>query len=90
MSATLEEQTEMSASHSDDPILERKSDLYGEVKVFPPNVPSSEWPTESFLLTTTKNCDNHAGLYVVLQAAHVWEAYQRPYLIRDEWLFDLD
>jgi len=74
--------------HTNDPILTKKSHIYGEVKVYPPNADPSEWAMMSWLLTTEH--DEHKeqpGLRKFLRADAVSRCFDRPHFIGKEHLF---
>lgn len=74
--------------HSSDPILERKSDSYGLVRVYPPAVDPKEWADRSFLLTTEYDeGKNPPGIAVKLKASAVFECFERPHFIDDRHKF---
>lgn len=80
--------------HSSDPILTKRTDLYGLVEVFPPNAPTEQWPLLSFYLKSEHGIDNHPkGLSLYVKAKYVGQAFERPHFIQDHMLFghlDLD
>lgn len=72
---------------SDDPILERKSDIMGHVSVFPPIAPASEWSTAPWRLTTERSADG-AGLDVLISSDKVMECFVRPHFISPSFLYE--
>ena len=79
---TLQDLEENTRLHAADPILEKKSDLFGWVKIYPPVAPSSEWKDHSWLLTTEYDTTkNPPGLSVRIKAKYVGEVFERPHFI---------
>lgn len=74
--------------HSSDPILTKRTDLYGEINVYPPNAPADQWPLLSFLLKSEHGIDNHPkGLRLYVKAKYLTRAYERPHFIQDYMLY---
>ena len=48
------------ALHSEDPILSKKSHVFGMVEIFPPNADPEKWPNRSFLVMS-KHGNTGAG-----------------------------
>ena len=71
--------------HAQDPILERKSDMHGMIRVYPPAVEPSQWADHSSLLTTEKDKSDGTlrGLSERIKAKYVRVCYDRPHFIRD-------
>jgi hypothetical protein len=68
--------------HSLDPILERKTDMYGSIRVYPPSGDPTGWADKSWKLMTDKTQDGR-GLEVELRASSVYECFLRPHFIRE-------
>lgn len=74
--------------HAADPILSKRTDLYGRVDVYPPNAPTSQWSILSFLITSEHGLDNHPkGLHEYIKAKYIYEAFERPHFINDYMKF---
>jgi len=74
--------------HAKEPILERRCDMYGQIKVYPPAVDPSEWTTHSWLITSeTDPKGNPPGIREELKAEAVWECWNRVYFISDTHRF---
>lgn len=74
--------------HAKEPIMERKTHIFGMVKVYPPNADPSEWADHSWKLTTTNGLDkNTSGLCEYLRASKVWAGFERPHFITDSMRF---
>ena len=85
---TLQELGELTKLHASEPILERKSDTHGLIRVYPPAAPASEWADRSWLLTTEfDEAKNPPGISERLKAECVTECYVRPYFISDTHRF---
>jgi len=78
--------TKSAPLHASDPIMERRSDMHGWVRVFPPAADISEWPTLSWRLTTDKTFDS-AGIDVSLKAEYIWDCYERPHFVDEKHKF---
>jgi hypothetical protein len=79
--------------HSSDPILTKQTDLFGEIKVYPPNAPVDQWPLLSFHFKSEHGIDTPKGLNLYIKAKYVSTAFERPHFIADHMLFghpDLD
>lgn len=77
------DKVKFSQKTSDDPILERKSDIVGHVSVFPPVAPASEWSTIPWRITTEKSASGGKGLDVLIPADKVMECFTRPHFISE-------
>jgi len=74
--------------HAKEPILERRCDMYGQIKVFPPAVDPADWANHSWLITSeTDNKGNPPGIREHIKASVVWECWQRIYFIGDRHRF---
>lgn len=69
--------------HAADPIMERKTDMYGLVKVYPPAGDPSTWSEKSWKLVTEKAPDGKP-LKEQLKASSVFDCFHRPYFIEDK------
>jgi len=88
---TLQELGDNVQLHDAEPIMERKSDLFGMVRVYPPSADPKEWADHSWLLTTEHDEEkNPPGLSVRLKAKYVKECFERPYFINDFHRFGTD
>ena len=73
------------ALHSEDPILSKKSHVFGMVEIFPPNADPEKWPNRSFLVMS-KHGNTGAGsmgLCEYIKAKYVHEVFERPYFISE-------
>lgn len=85
---SLQELSDNAREHASEPILERKSDSYGLIRVYPPAAAPSEWDKYSWLLTTEYDTSkNPPGISVRLKAQYVTECYERPHFILDKHKF---
>lgn len=74
-------------TNSDDPILERTSDVYGWVRVFPPTATDkAEWAKLPWLLLTQKGPDAKP-VEAELKAWAVMECFERPHFISSYHMF---
>lgn len=73
--------TDSTPIHATEPILERTSDLYGLVCVYPPTSDPHMWASLSWLLTTSTDPDDGRGLNVLLKSKYVTECFERPHFI---------
>lgn len=79
---TLQDLGEDIRIHATDAILERKSDLFGMVKIYPPVADPKEWAEHSWLLTTDTDAEgNKPGLNVRIKAKYVSEVLERPHFL---------
>jgi hypothetical protein len=70
--------------HALEPIMERKTHIFGWVKVYPPNADPSEWSSLSWKLTTEHGSDKTtSGLCEILRADTIFRAWDRPHFITD-------
>ena len=68
--------------------MERKSDIYGYIRVYPPATEPTTWASHSWLLTTEYDeGKNPPGISVKLKAEAVIECYERPHFIFDKHKF---
>jgi hypothetical protein len=81
---TLQDLGENIEVHAADFILERRSDMHGYVRVYPPAAEPSEWANHSWLITTTRNAEDGSdrGLSERIKAKYVQVCYDRPHFIR--------
>jgi len=87
----MTEETTLEALHSKDPILSKRSDLYGMVEIFPPNAPTDEWSNLSFLVITAKGTKNRPeAIRATIKAKYVSEVFARPYFLSTYHLFGTD
>lgn len=80
----------------DDPIAERKSDVFGLVQLYPPKGDPVVWGVEPWLLVTQHGewtagaREDHAaaGMKLIIRRGRTWDAYTRPGLIQleDIWI----
>lgn len=68
--------------HAADHIMERKTDMYGVIKIYPPTGDPATWGDKSWKLVTEKSPDGR-GLKEELKASSVHDAFHRPYFIED-------
>lgn len=78
---------EVTALHAIEPILSKKTDLFGKVDVFPPNAEPSQWSILSFLLVSDHSPDDGPGLKLHIKAKYIWECFERPHFIADHHKF---
>lgn len=80
--------------HAADPIMSKRTDLFGQLDVFPPNADPKQWPLLSFLFVSEKSDGlNPKGIKLYVKAKYVSQAFERPHFIQDYMLFghlDLD
>lgn len=69
--------------HASEPIMSRRSDVHGEIKVFPPSADPSEWPDRSWLITTSRT-----DIMVPIKSSAVTECFERPHFIGEQHLFE--
>lgn len=86
---SLQELGDNVRDHASDPIMERKSDSYGWIRVYPPSTDPNDWHKHSFLLTTEYDeKKNPPGMSVRLKSSAVTECYERPHFIQDRHKFE--
>lgn len=84
----LQDLSDNARRHASEPILERKSDIFGYIRVYPPATEPSTWGTQSWLLTTEYDeGKNPPGMAVKLKAEAVMECYERPHFVFDHHKF---
>lgn len=80
----LQDLSDNARRHASEPILERKSDLFGYIRVYPPATEPTTWASHSWLLTTEfDGTKNPPGMSVKLKAECVMECYERPHFVFD-------
>lgn len=82
---TLNDLGENIRVHASDPILERRSDMHGWIRVYPPAAEPSEWGNFSWLITTEKDKQDGTlrGLSERIKYKYVRVCFDRPHFIRD-------
>ena len=77
------------ALHSEDPILSKKSHIFGMVEIFPPNADPSKWSERSFLVMSKHGNEGAGsmGLCEYIKAKYVHQVYERPYFISNYMKF---
>jgi hypothetical protein len=75
------------ALHSDDPIMSKKTDLFGEVLVYPPAADPKQWPLLSFLFVFTHGIEQGPAERHYIKAKYVHRAFERPHFINDYMRF---
>lgn len=85
---TKTQETIAAALHDIEPIMSKRTDLYGRVDVFAPNADPRQWPLLSFLLVSEHGIDgNPKGLYEYIKAKYVHAVFERPHFINDYMRF---
>lgn len=81
---------EIMKTHADEPILERRSDIHGWIKVYPPACDADEWGEHGWLLTTEylKNKTNEGpGLHILVKPSEVMKCYEKPHFVTESDYF---
>ena len=86
--AELEETQEV-VGFDDEPTMTRHSFLLGEVCLYAPDAPASEWGKLPWLFTTGRGWEgyNTVGLKHVIAPEHIMHAFHHPALIDDRHLW---
>lgn len=71
--------------HASDPILERKSDMHGWIRIYPPSSDPAEWASHSWLLTTERDANDRSlnGVSERIKAEAVLTCFARPHFINE-------
>jgi hypothetical protein len=69
-----------------EPILSKKSDIFGKVDLYEPDTPPDMWGSEPWYLLTETSDDGNPLQYK-LKPDFAFSAYDRPYFITDAYLF---
>jgi hypothetical protein len=75
--------------HSIDPIMSKKTDLFGRVDVFPPSDDPAQWGILSFLVISEHGVDGEdsRGLKEYIKAKYIHQVFERPHFINDYMRF---
>lgn len=66
-----------------DPILERKSHVFGHVQLYAPRGNPDSWHKLPWIVVTTKGGDDNAPIKVRVKAEFAYAAWDRPSFIAD-------
>jgi hypothetical protein len=72
--------------HASEAIMERRTNMHGSIRVYPPAVDPSEWGEHGWLLTTegTSSCP---AISARIKAEAVAFCYDRPHLLENHHRF---
>jgi hypothetical protein len=70
-----------------EPILTKKTELFGKVDLYTPDAMPSEWSSGCWYLVTEKSPEDQTPMVWALKSDHAYEAYERPHFISDHQLF---
>ena len=78
--------TDIALKEIREPILEKKTDTMGWVKIYAPDCDPVDWDKSPWILETERSKEGR-GLKMKIAACHVYTVFERPYFAGPEHLF---